>query len=61
MSDQYEMKRQQRLSFTQEEAERINTALDIMKDCTGKDVTPNRLIKASTVARAKEINQRDGK
>ena len=59
MTEQYEMKRQQRVSFSEEEAERINSALDIMKECTGKDVSPNKFIKASTVARAKTINKGD--
>ncbi|GEK47383.1 hypothetical protein HPA02_16660 [Bisbaumannia pacifica] len=61
MSEQYDMKRQQRVSFSEEEAERINAALDIMKECTGKDVTPNKFIKASTVSRAKAINEGSGK
>ena len=61
MTDQYKMERQQRVSFTAEEAERINAALDIMKDCTGKDVSVNRLIKAAAVARAKSINNGEEK
>ncbi|MFT4928244.1 MAG: hypothetical protein ACI8WB_004363 [Phenylobacterium sp.] len=57
MVDQFEMKRQQRVSFTKEQADKINNALNIMKTCTGKDVSPNKFIKASTVARAKTINE----
>ena len=59
MSKQFDMKRQQRVSFTEEQAEQINTALDIIKRCTGKDVSPNRFIKESTLARAEKINKQE--
>ena len=61
MSDQYDMKRQQRFSFTEEEAERINLALDIMKGCTNKDVTPNKFFRTSAVARANRVNKEGSK
>lgn len=61
MAEQFNMKRQQHVSFTKEAADKINSALDIMKTCTGKDVSPNKFIKASTVERAKIINLQEGK
>jgi hypothetical protein len=56
MTEQFQMNRQQRVSFTDEQAEKINRALNIMKACTGKNISPNRFIKQSALERAKIIN-----
>ncbi|MEY3882668.1 MAG: hypothetical protein RIQ94_3464 [Pseudomonadota bacterium] len=58
MAEQFDMKRQQQISFTAEQAETINNALDFMKNCTGVDVSPNKFIKKSTITKAKSINEK---
>lgn len=60
MSEQFEMKRQQKVAYTTEEAKDINDALDVMKACTGKDVTVNKFIRESTKQRANDVLEGDG-
>ena len=55
MSEQFEMKRQQKVAYTSEEAKSINDALDVMKACTGKDVTVNKFVRESTKQRADDV------
>lgn len=54
-SEQYTMKRQQRLSLTQEEADSVNRQLDLMERCTGKRISVNKLIKQATLQKAEQV------
>lgn len=56
MVQQYQMARKQSVSFTDEEADKINTALDIIESFGGK-ARPNKFIRQATIARAKQINE----
>jgi len=57
MSEQYEMKRIQHVSFTKEEAERIDLAREFLIDLTGKNISTNKYIRAAATFRAKKINE----
>ena len=54
-SEQYTMKRQQRLSLTQEEADSVNRQLDLIERCTGKRISVNKLIKQATLQKAEQV------
>lgn len=54
-SEQYTMKRQQRLSLTQEEADSVNRQLDLMERCTGQRISVNKLIKQATLQKAEQV------
>lgn len=49
------MKRQQRLSLTQEEADSVNRQLDLIERCTGKRISVNKLIKQATLQKAEQV------
>jgi len=55
LPDQYTMARQQYVSFTREEADRINQTLDLMEACTKKPVSPNKLIKQAGLQKARQV------
>ena len=52
--EQFEMKRIQRVSFTDEEAESLNKAIDVIER-HGGNTTPNKFLKKEAIARAEEI------
>lgn len=54
-SEQYTMKRQQRLSLTQEEADSVNCQIDLIERCTGKRISVNKLIKQATLQKAEQV------
>ncbi|MCH5532397.1 hypothetical protein L6205_25020 [Pseudomonas syringae pv. syringae] len=54
-SEQYTMKRQQRLSLTQEEADSVNRQVDLIERCTGKRISVNKLIKQATLQKAEQV------
>ncbi|MEZ8094514.1 hypothetical protein ACED51_10510 [Photobacterium swingsii] len=56
MEQQYQMARKQRVSFTEQEADQINEALEIIESFGGK-ASPNKFIRQATIARAIEINK----
>ena len=54
-SEQYTMKRQQRLSLNQEEADSVNCQIDLIERCTGKRISVNKLIKQATLQKAEQV------
>ncbi|MGL6411002.1 MULTISPECIES: hypothetical protein [Aeromonas] len=52
------MKRTQKVTFTQEEADNINAAMDTIEHFGGH-VTPNKFIKHAAVKEAEAINSGD--
>lgn len=55
LPDQYTMARQQHISFTQKEADQINQTLDLIKACTNKSISPNKLIKHAALQKARRV------
>jgi hypothetical protein len=53
--DQYSMKREQRISFTQEQADAVNSQIDLIKRCTGQRVSVNKFIKQATLQKAEKV------
>ncbi|MGE8557994.1 hypothetical protein [Acinetobacter sp.] len=51
---QFEMKRTQHVSFTEEEVEVLNQAIDVI-DRHGGSTTPNKFLRKEAIARAEEI------
>lgn len=60
MTVQFEMKRTQRVTFTQEEADNINAAIATIEHFGGT-ATPNKFIKRAAVEEAKAINNNGDK
>lgn len=54
MTQQFQMKRTQQVSFTQEQADEINEAMCFIEKFGG-NVTPNKLIKEATIIRAQQV------
>ncbi|MCO8055340.1 MULTISPECIES: hypothetical protein [Acinetobacter] len=50
---QFEMKRTQRVSFTEEEVEVLNQAIDVIER-HGGSTTPNKFLKKEAITRAEE-------
>lgn len=57
MSDQYEMKRTQHVSFTKEEAERLDLAREFTSQFTTNPVSVNKFVRKAAEFRAKKINE----
>lgn len=55
LPDQYLMKREQRISFTPEEADAINSQIDLIERCTGQRVSVNKFIKQATLQKAEKV------
>ena len=55
MTEQFEMKKEQSVSFSESEANQINKALDFIESYNRKKPSVNHFIKTATVERAKEV------
>lgn len=53
---QYDMKRDQRVSFSEEEVELLNKAKRIIERVSGRSISPNRMIKAFTMIKTEEVD-----
>ncbi|PYD32852.1 hypothetical protein DND58_05625 [Pseudomonas syringae pv. pisi] len=60
-SEQYTMKREQRLSLTQAQADAVNHQIDLIERCTGQRISVNKLIKQATLQKAGQVLGRGGK
>lgn len=55
MSNSFEVKRTQEITFTKEEAEEVDKARLSIKILTGKEISTNTIIKKSTVSKIKNM------
>jgi hypothetical protein len=61
LPDQFTMKREQHISFNQQEADAINTQIELMERCTKKRVSVNKLIKQATLQKAEQVLEKGKK
>ncbi|MHC8378394.1 hypothetical protein ACYZT3_21040 [Pseudomonas sp. MDT1-16] len=61
LPDQFTMKREQHISFTQKQADAVNAQIDLIERCTGQRVSVNKLIKQATLQKAEQVLEKGKK
>ncbi|WP_448110819.1 hypothetical protein [Pseudomonas lini] len=61
LPDQFTMKREQHISFTQSQADAVNDQIDLIERCTGQRVSVNKLIKQATLQKAEQVLEKGKK